>query len=82
MMKSVEMMEKVTRERERLQDGRILSMPTIITAPKCFISKRVWKSKINLLQWAGQKCNEGKLTKLQMDGREEAQKKAEHFFCD
>lgn len=81
MMKSVETMEKVTKERD-YRMGRILSMPTIITAPKRFISKSLKVTKINLLQWAGQKCNVGKLTKLRMDGREEAQKVLEHFFCD
>lgn len=80
-MKSVEMMEKVTKERD-FRMSHILSMPTIITAPKRFISKSLKVTKINLLQWARQKCNVGKLAKLQMDGREEAQKKVEHFFCD
>ncbi len=82
MMKSVEMMEKVTRERERLQDGPHSEYADHHYCSQMLYKQRVWKSKINLLQWAGQKCNEGKLTKLQMDGREEAQKKAEHFFCD
>lgn len=81
MMKSVEMMEKVTRE--RLQDG-----PHSEYADHHYCSQMLYKQKslkvikINLLQWVGQKYNEGKLAKLQMDGREEAQKKAEHFFCD
>lgn len=78
-MKSVEKMDKVIKEKD-YRMGRILSMLTIINAPKSFISKRV--TKTNMLQCVGQNCNVGKLAKPRMYGREEAQKKVEHFFCD
>lgn len=56
MMKSVETMEKVIKEKD-YRMGCILSMPTIINAPESFVSKRV--TKINLLQCVGQICNVG-----------------------
>jgi len=73
------MMEKVTRERD-YRMGRILSMPTIITASKRFYKQRSLKvTKINLLQWAGQKCNEGKLTKLWMEGKRHKRRRNTFF---
>ncbi len=70
-------------KRERLQDGPHSEYADHHYGFQTLYKQRSLKvTKINLLQWAGQKCNEVKLTKLQMDGREEAQKKAEHFFCD
>lgn len=64
MIKSVEMMEKVIRE--RLQDGLHSEYADHYCSQKLYKQKQ--KSlkviKINLLQWVGQKCNMGKLAKL------------------
>lgn len=79
MMKSVEMMEKVIRE--RLQVWLHSEYADHYCSQKLYKQKSLKVIKINLLQWVGQKCNMGKLAKLRwMEGKRH-KRRWSTFFC-